>query len=77
MEIANSAVWEVHTLRVGVIRFVGPCEYKREPCTRPAEVKIEVLNERSTPKWDGEYCHEHAGQLVEKAKVAGVRIIDD
>ena len=79
METTNRAseVWEVHSLPVGVIRFVGPCEYRREKCTKPAGIRIEVKNAGGTPEWDGDYCHEHAERLVEKAKAAGVRIIDD
>jgi len=79
METANPAseVWEVHPLRIGVIRFVGPCEYRREKCTKPAGIRIEVKNAGGTPEWDGDYCHEHAERLVEKAKAAGIRIIDD
>jgi len=79
METTNRAseVWEVHSLPVGVIRFVGPCEYRREKCTKPAGIRIEVKNAGGMPEWDGEYCHEHAGRLVEKAKAAGVRIFDD
>jgi hypothetical protein len=79
METTNHAseAWEVHSLPVGVIRFVGPCEYKREKCTRPAGIRIEVKNAGGTRGWDGEYCHEHAERLVEKAKATGVRIIDE
>jgi hypothetical protein len=79
MATTNSAteVWEVHSLRIGVIRFVGPCEYRRERCAKPAGIRIEVKNAGGTPEWDGDYCHEHAAQLVEKAKAAGIRIIDD
>jgi hypothetical protein len=77
METTSSIKWEVHCLRTDASRYGGPCEYRREPCTKPAVVRIEVLNKRSMPSWDGEYCYEHAGQLVEKANAAGVRIIDD
>ncbi|MBV8136024.1 MAG: hypothetical protein JO121_10395 [Deltaproteobacteria bacterium] len=79
METTNFAaeVWEVHSLPIGVIRFVGPCEYRGEKCTRPAGIRIEVKNAGATPEWDGDYCHEHAERLVEKAKADGVKIIDD
>ena len=79
METTNPAteIWEVHSLPIGVIRFVGPCEYRRGKCTKPAGIRIEVKNAGRTPEWDGDYCHEHAEQLVEKAKAAGIRIIDD
>jgi len=79
METTNPAseVWEVHSLRIGVIRFVGPCEYRREKCTKPAGIRIEVKNAGGTPEWDGDYCHEHADRLVERAKAAGITIIDD
>jgi len=79
MQMANSTteVWEVHSLGIGVIRFVGPCEYRREKCAKPAGIRIEVRNRRSMTEWEGDYCHEHAGRLVEKAKAAGSRIIDN
>ena len=78
METTNFAaeVWEVHSLGIGVIRFVGPCEYRREKCTKPAGIRIEVKNAEGTPAWDGDYCHEHAERLVEKARTAGIRVID-
>jgi len=69
--------WEVHSLQTGVIRFVGPCEYRPEKCIKPAGIRIEIKNTRGTPECDGDYCHEHAERLVEKAKAAGIRIIDD
>jgi hypothetical protein len=78
VETANPAeVWEVHSLLIGVIRFVGPCEYEREDCVRPAGIRIEVRNGRASSEWDGEYCHEHAARLVAKARTAGVTIIED
>ena len=79
MQPTNTAseVWEVHSLRIGVIRFVGPCEYRREKCARPAGIRIEVKNVEGTPEWDGDYCHEHAERLVEKAKATGIIVIDD
>jgi hypothetical protein len=79
METTNPAteVWEVHSLPIGVIRFVGPCAYRREKCTKPAGIRIEVKNAGGAPEWDGDYCHEHAERLVEKAKAAAIRIIDD
>jgi hypothetical protein len=79
METPNlgSEVWEVHSLPIGVIRFVGPCEYRREKCNKPAGIRIEVKNAGGTPEWDGDYCHEHAERIVEKAKADGIRIIDD
>ena len=79
METASPAseVWEVHSLRIGVIRFVGPCEYRPEKCTKPAGIRIEVKKAGGTPERDGDYCHEHAERLVEKAKAAGIRIIDE
>ena len=79
METTNPAaeIWEVHCLPIGVIRFVGPCEYRREKCIQPAGIRIEVKNEGGRPEWDGDYCYEHAERLVEKAKASGIRIIDD
>ena len=79
METTNptTEVWEVHSLPIGVIRFVGPCEYRRDKCSRPAGIRIEMKNAGGTPEWDGDYCHEHAERLVQKAKAAGIRIIDD
>jgi hypothetical protein len=79
METTNHAseVWEVHSLGIGVIRFVGPCEYRREKCTKPAGIRIEVKNAGGTPEWDGDYCRDHAERLVEKAKAAGIKVIDD
>jgi len=73
----TAEVWEVHSLRIGVIRFVGPCEYTRENCTRPAGIRIEVRKRCGAPEWDGDYCHEHADRLVAKARAAGVTVIDD
>ena len=41
-----------------------------------AGIRIEVKNAEGTPAWDGDYCHEHAERLVEKARTAGIRVID-
>ena len=79
MEMTNSSmeVWEVHSLGIGVIRFVGPCEYRGAKCTKPAGIRIEMNKVGGTAQWDGEYCHEHAERLVEEAKAGGIKIIDD
>lgn len=79
MEMTNSSteVWEVHSLGIGVIRFVGPCEYRGEKCAKPAEIRIEMKKVGGAAQWDGDYCHEHAERLVEEAKAGGIKIIDD
>ena len=62
MEMTNfsTEVWEVHSFGIDVIRFVGPCEYRGETCTKPAGIRIEMKKVGGTAQWDGDYCHEHA-----------------
>ena len=68
---------EKDTLRIGLIKYVEPCDYKLEKCGNPARIKIEVHNAVGVPIWHRDYCHEHAAPLLEKAKALGFRIIED
>jgi hypothetical protein len=68
---------EKNTLRIGVIKYVGPCDYKPEMCTKPARIQIEVRNGLGNPIWHRDYCHEHAAPVLDKAKAIGFRIIED
>ena len=67
---------EKDTLRIGLIKYVGPCDYKLEKCGNPARIKIEVHNAVGVSIWHRDYCHEHAAPLLDKAKVLGFRIIE-
>jgi hypothetical protein len=68
---------EKDTLRIGVIKHVGPCDYKPEACTKPARIQVQVRNGLGIPIWRRDYCHEHAAPVLEKAKAVGFRIIED
>ena len=67
---------KTHFLRVAVIRYISPCEFKRETCGKPARIQIEVGNGLSTP-WHRDYCHHHAAPVLNKAKALGLTIIEN
>ena len=76
---ANLELWnhsEKDTLRIGLIKYVGPCDYKLETCNNPARIKIEVHNGFGIPIWHRDYCHEHAAPLLDKAKALGFIIFE-
>lgn len=68
---------EKDTLRIGLIKYIEPCDYKLEKCGNAARIRIEVHNAVGVPIWHRAYCHEHAAPLLEKAKALGFRIIED
>jgi len=80
MSKLNAELWddsEKNTLRIGLIKYVGSCDYQREKCSKPARIQIEVRNGLGTPIWHRDYCHEHAAPLLDKAKAVGFKIIED
>ena len=68
---------EIGSLRTSLITYVWPCESKREKCSNPARIQIEIGYVSGAPAKIHDLCHEHAGPVLEKAKAAGLSIIDD
>jgi hypothetical protein len=68
---------EIHSLRVSVIKYVWQCESKREKCSNAARIQIEIRSASGAPSRIHDLCHEHAAPVLEKAKAAGLTIIDD
>jgi len=68
---------EIHSLCVNLVRYLWPCESKREKCSNPARVQIEIRYASGAPSTIHDLCHEHAAPVIEKARAAGLTIIDD
>jgi len=68
---------EIHSVRISLIKYVWPCESKREKCANPSRIQVEIRYASGAPPRIHDLCHEHAARVLDKAKAAGLKILDD